>query len=87
MIGGKNKLIAEFDQLLFTQAINDAIFNYKVEIQNFKGGLRVISKEIGISTPTLSRVSNGKMPDVVSLIKILHWLEIPLTCFIKLTTP
>lgn len=32
------------------------------------------AKEIGISKPTLSRIENGNMPDLITFFKILKWL-------------
>ncbi len=38
--------------------------------------LRAVSKEIGISTSTLSRVECGVAPDIFSLVRICEWLEV-----------
>ena len=39
-------------------------------------GIRETSKEIGISPATLSRVENGKLPDLDTFRKICNWLNI-----------
>jgi transcriptional regulator with XRE-family HTH domain len=45
-------------------------------------GLRTIAQEIGdISSATLSRVEQGKVPDVDTFIKICKWLEVPTDYF------
>lgn len=49
-----------------------------------KKGLRTISEEIGdVSAPTLSRIEQGKVPDVETFIKICKWLEVPTDTFIS----
>jgi transcriptional regulator with XRE-family HTH domain len=37
-------------------------------------GLRAVAGEIGVSPATLSRVENGKAPDLENFSKICHWL-------------
>lgn len=44
-------------------------------------GLRDVSKEIGVSAPTLSRVEQGKMPDVDTFIKLCEWLGVTTDTF------
>lgn len=50
-------------------------------------GIREVSAEIGISYATLSRVENGKVPDLGTFSKICKWLELDpgeiLDCGIK----
>ena len=44
-------------------------------VEKRKGdGVRKVAKEIGISPSTLSRVENGKMPDLETFSKICAWL-------------
>lgn len=39
-------------------------------------GLRAVAEEIGdISAPTLSRIEQGKVPDVDTFLKICRWLD------------
>lgn len=46
-------------------------------------GLRAIAQEIGgISAATLSRIEQGKIPDVDSFIRICNWLNVPTDSFI-----
>lgn len=47
-------------------------------------GLRVTAKEIGsVSTSTLSRVENGKMPDMETFLALCSWLEVSPATLIK----
>ena len=39
-------------------------------------GIREVATEIGISYATLSRVENGKLPDLQTFSKICKWLEL-----------
>ena len=39
-------------------------------------GIREVAAEIGISYATLSRVENGKLPDLQTFSKICKWLEL-----------
>jgi transcriptional regulator with XRE-family HTH domain len=41
-----------------------------------KGGIRDVAREIGISPATLSRVENGKLPDLDTFSKVCKWLMI-----------
>ncbi|PKK36810.1 hypothetical protein BWI96_10595 [Siphonobacter sp. SORGH_AS_0500] len=46
-------------------------------------GLRTIAEEIGgVSAPTLSRIEQGKIPDVDTFIKICKWLDTSTDTFI-----
>ncbi len=45
--------------------------------------LRDASKQSGISFATLSRMENGKCPDVNTLIKASYWLGKPIEAFFK----
>jgi transcriptional regulator with XRE-family HTH domain len=46
-------------------------------------GLRKAAKEIQISSATLSRIEQEKLPDVETFIKICNWLEVPTDTFIE----
>lgn len=47
-------------------------------------GLREVSDEIGeVSPSTLSRVENGKMPDMSTFLRLCNWLQVRPTEFIK----
>lgn len=39
-------------------------------------GIREVAAEIGISYATLSRVENGKVPDLETFSKVCKWLEL-----------
>jgi len=46
-------------------------------------GLRAVSEEIGeVSASTLSRIEQGKIPDVDTFVKICKWLNVPTDTFI-----
>ena len=40
------------------------------------GGIREVAREIGISPATLSRVENGRLPDLETFSKVCRWLKI-----------
>jgi transcriptional regulator with XRE-family HTH domain len=46
-------------------------------------GLRDVSKEIGVSAPTLSRIEQGKIPDVETFIRLCEWLGVSAETFTK----
>lgn len=51
-------------------------------------GLRAIAEEIGnVSAATLSRIEQGKIPDVDTFISICKWLQVPTDTFILGETP
>lgn len=39
-------------------------------------GIREVAKEIGVSTATLSRIENGKLPDIETFSKACKWLGV-----------
>lgn len=39
-------------------------------------GIRETAKEIGVSTATLSRIENGKLPDLRTFSKICKWMNV-----------
>jgi transcriptional regulator with XRE-family HTH domain len=46
-------------------------------------GLRAVADEIGgVSAATLSRIEQGKIPDVDTFIRICKWLNVPTDTFI-----
>ena len=48
-----------------------------------KKGLRIVAEEIGnVSAATLSRIEQGKLPDVDTFINICTWLNVPSDTFI-----
>lgn len=58
-------------------------------LKNKRGtkGLRAIATEIGgVSASTLSRIEQGKIPDVDTFVKICNWLEVSTDTFIVIDT-
>jgi len=47
------------------------------------GGVRAVSKEIGVSPATLSRIENGKTPDIETLAMVCQWLEKPMDMYFR----
>ena len=47
-------------------------------------GLRDTAKEIGVSPATLSRIENGKQPDLLTFEKLCRWLEISPLAFLDM---
>ena len=45
-------------------------------------GIRAAAAEIGIGSATLSRIENGKLPDVGTLSKICDWLDVDSSHFV-----
>jgi transcriptional regulator with XRE-family HTH domain len=56
----------------------------RLKAKRGKRGLREISEEMnGIGISTLSRIENGKVPDVETFLTICHWLQVSPGEFIK----
>ena len=49
-------------------------------------GIRTTAREIGVSPATLSRVENGKQPDLTTFEKLCRWLEINPSDFLNVGT-
>ena len=47
-------------------------------------GLRDTAPEIGVSAATLSRIENGKQPDLLTFEKLCRWLEISPLAFLDM---
>ena len=47
---------------------------HRIEERRAGKGIREAAKEVGVSPATLSRVENGKIPDLETFSKICHWL-------------
>jgi transcriptional regulator with XRE-family HTH domain len=54
------------------------VSNLAFQIKEKRGdrGLREVANEIGISHATLSRIENGKLPDIETFKKICEWLNV-----------
>jgi transcriptional regulator with XRE-family HTH domain len=63
-----------FKQDKFSESIKVKMFNTMAE-EKRRIGLREFAKQIGISTSTLSRVENGKQPDIETFFKICYWMK------------
>lgn len=68
----------EFDSKEFSRQIKTK------RIIELNVGLRDIAKKAKVSISTLSRVENGKIPDMLSLINICNWLSSSPASFFKL---
>jgi transcriptional regulator with XRE-family HTH domain len=60
-----------------------------ITLKNRRGnrGIREVANEIGISSATLSRIENGKLPDLNSFSKICNWLKINPNDFLDCNIP
>lgn len=69
----------EMTRFLDTKALAE-----RLKSKRGKRGLREISEEMdGIGISTLSRIENGKVPDVENFLIICHWLQASPSEFIK----
>lgn len=66
----------EFNCVAFSEAVRAKRF------VDLKIGLRELAKMVKISPATLSRVENGGMPDVNTLINVCEWLQQPISNFV-----
>lgn len=68
-----------------SKELNTELLASMIKSRRGDKGLRVVAQEIGdISAPTLSRIEQGKLPDVDTFIKVCKWLdETPETFIIK----
>ncbi len=65
-----------------SQSLNTQLLAGMLKSKRGDKGLRTIANEIGgISSATLSRLEQGKVPDVETFIKICKWLEVPTDYF------
>lgn len=42
----------------------------------------LLARSFGVTQGTLSRYENGHCPDVLALVRILHWLDMPVEFFV-----
>lgn len=54
----------------------DVSLSILVKVKRESQSLREASKLIGISPATLSRIENGKVPDLDTFSKLCKWLEL-----------
>lgn len=58
-------------------SLNSSLLAEMIKSKRGNRGLRETAKEIGTSSPTLSRIENGNLPDIDTYIKICKWLDVP----------
>lgn len=57
--------------------LNTSKLSLMVKAKRGERGLRAVAQEIGgVSASTLSRIEQGKVPDVETFLKICKWLEV-----------
>lgn len=65
-----------------TSTLNTVLFSSMVKSKRGGKVLREVSEEIGsVSPATLSRIEQGKVPDVDTFIKICDWLNVSTDSF------
>jgi len=70
-----------FDYDKFAKAIKAKMYR---PVEGYRpNGVRYWANQIGISSATLSRVTNGKCADLDTTLKICTWLEIEIEHFIN----
>lgn len=68
-----------FDQKLFSATVQSRLLLRGIS-------LREAAKETGVSASTLSRVSNGEVPDMDSFAALIHWLDVDVNQFFESLT-
>jgi predicted transcriptional regulator len=71
-----------FRQAEFSKAVKEKIFSTMLK-EKRRIGLREFSKRAGVSSATLSRVANGKPPDIETFFKICWWMKVSCNKFYK----
>lgn len=67
-----------------SSTLNTELFAGMLKNKRAGKGLRTIAEEIGgVSYATLSRVEQGKIPDVNTFIRICKWMDVPSDTFIE----
>ncbi|WP_321480137.1 helix-turn-helix transcriptional regulator [uncultured Bacteroides sp.] len=63
--------------------LNTELLSSMLKDKRGKKGLRTVAEEIGgVSYATLSRIEQGRIPDVDTFVKICKWLEVSTDTFI-----
>lgn len=66
--------------------LNTELLASMLKAKRGKVGLRAVAEQIdGVSVATLSRIEQGKIPDVDTFIKICRWLDVPTDTFVLKT--
>ena len=67
-----------------SSTLNTELFSGMLKNKRAGKGLRAVAEEIGgVSYATLSRVEQGKIPDVITFIRICKWMDVPSDTFIE----
>jgi transcriptional regulator with XRE-family HTH domain len=67
-----------------SSTLNTELFAEMLKNKRGEKGLRTVAEEIGgVSYATLSRVEQGKIPDVNTFIRICKWMEVSSDTFIE----
>src|SRR6266550_5779048 len=83
-IGIYNFCTSETARKKMTRFLDSKALAERLRLTRGKRGLREISEEMnGIGISTLSRIENGKIPDVETFLAICHWLQVSPGEFIK----
>ena len=71
---------------MMNKEINTAKLAEMVRSKRSSKGLRETAKEIGgVSAPTLSRIEQGKIPDLDTYMKICNWLNVSSDFFTEIS--
>lgn len=65
---------ALFKKKHFADAVKEKMFGDMAKKKK-RIGVREFAKEIGISAATLSRIENGKVPDIETFFKLCFWMK------------
>ena len=66
--------------------LNTELLASMLKAKRGKIGLRIVAEAInGVSVATLSRIEQGKVPDVDTFIRLCHWLDVPTDTFVART--
>ena len=64
----------KFKQEEFSDAVKEKMFSQMAE-EKRRIGTREFAKQIGVSASTLSRIENGKIPDLETFFKLCFWMK------------
>jgi transcriptional regulator with XRE-family HTH domain len=56
--------------------LNTQKFSEMIKSKRGNTGLRALGSEISVSASTLSRIEQGKLPDIDTYLKLCDWLEV-----------
>lgn len=64
----------KFKQKQFSEAVKEKMFT-QMATEKRRIGSREFAKQAGISAATLSRIENGKPPDIETFFKLCFWMK------------